>query len=347
MQPIYIGEKEHILIVAPHPDDECIGAGGIISVYPSQCDLLVLTDGRLGQGDVAPEEEKQIRKNEFLKEMQLVQIKNYQMLDIEDGTLMQHTDCLKEMDLKKYSKVFVTGMQDNHSDHTAAFISVINIIRSQQLLNTQVFVYEVHAALPNPTHMLDITDKMNDKLKLIRCHQSQLSQVAYDRLAEVNAEYRALQNRMQSRYIEVYSQVNVIDEKNPMQFELEAKLQKQIKFYQVLVKWMEARNRNNYVGDYLCSQGYKSVSIYGYAELGKLLYQELSKSKIKIVYIIDKKVARLTDGEDAIICKPQKNHPVVDAVIVTAIYYYEEIKEELEELGYQNIISLQDIISVL
>ena len=43
---INIDEKARILIVSPHPDDETIGCGGILAKYGSQCDVVVLTDGR-------------------------------------------------------------------------------------------------------------------------------------------------------------------------------------------------------------------------------------------------------------------------------------------------------------
>lgn len=41
-----ISEKDRILILAPHPDDECIGAGGILARYPDLCRVVVLTDDR-------------------------------------------------------------------------------------------------------------------------------------------------------------------------------------------------------------------------------------------------------------------------------------------------------------
>ena len=94
MQILTIKSNDRILIVAPHPDDECIGAGGILALYPQMCTVLVLTDGGQGQGDVPPEKERKIRKCEFYAEMRELGIKRYQMLDYEDGTLMRHTDCM-------------------------------------------------------------------------------------------------------------------------------------------------------------------------------------------------------------------------------------------------------------
>ncbi len=347
MRYMYIGEKENILIVAPHPDDECIGAGGIISCYASQCDVVVLTDGRIGQGDIEAGEIKKIRKNEFLQEMQLAKVKSYRMLDLEDGVLMQHTDCLLGMDLSSYTKIFVTGTHDDHPDHTAAFHAVMNCIKEQKLFDIEVFVYEVHTALQNPTHLLDITEKIGEKLQLIKCHGSQVSQMPYDRMARVTAEYRALQNRMPDRLIEVYQRVGIGDNDESTLFELEQKLQKQILFYQLFVKWFEKRNQKRYIKDFLLNRHYTEIAIYGYAECGRLLYQELNGSQIKVLYIMDKKDIKISEEEDIKIYVPQKNLEPVQAVIVTAIYYYEEIKKELEELDYKNVISLSDMITAL
>ena len=43
-----IKSKDRILVVAPHPDDESIGMGGVLALYKRQCDVLLLTDGRHG-----------------------------------------------------------------------------------------------------------------------------------------------------------------------------------------------------------------------------------------------------------------------------------------------------------
>ena len=91
MKALDIRDNDRILIIAPHPDDECIGPGGVLLQYAKQCEVIVLTDGRQGQGDTAPEKEKQIRKQEFLNGMKRLNIGCFRMLDIEDGTLLSHT----------------------------------------------------------------------------------------------------------------------------------------------------------------------------------------------------------------------------------------------------------------
>ena len=38
---------------------------------------------------------------------------------------------------------------------------------------------------------------------------------------------------------------------------------------------------------------------------------------------------------------------MVDAVVVTAVYYFEEIKNELMQLGFDNIISLRTLVEII
>ena len=269
MQVLSINNNDKILILAPHPDDECIGAGGILALFPELCNVIVLTDGRQGQGMISPEIEKEIRKKEFLNEMAAAGVHNYKMLDYEDGTLMQHTDCLIGEDMSVYTKIFVTGVNDRHADHTAACVSLLKALETQKLSEIEIYVYEVHVLLRDVTHMLDITRVIDKKIELIQFHKSQLEGLAYDCLAKSMSEYRAIQNST---------------------IELENKLQKSTLFYWVLTRWMDANLRGRRLADVLRSQNYHCIAIYGYAELGKLLHSELSKDGFKVSYILDKKV---------------------------------------------------------
>ena len=176
MQVLSVRENDKLLIIAPHPDDECIGPGGILALYPHLCKVIVLTDGRQGQGDAAPELEMKIRRQEFLNEMQKVGIRDYEMLDFEDGSLMQHTDCLENIDLTSYTKIFVTGIYDSHPDHTAACISLQRALKKQMITNVDIYLYEVHAPLREVTHMLDITKVIEKKNEF-----NQMSPVTIDK----------------------------------------------------------------------------------------------------------------------------------------------------------------------
>ncbi len=343
MQALTIRDNDRLLIVAPHPDDECIGPGGILALYPQLCKVVVLTDGRQGQGDTPPELEKQIRKREFISGMQEAGIRDYEMLDYEDGSLMQHTDCLANMNLSFFTKIFVTGIHDNHPDHTAACMSVQKALKKQEITDVEIYLYEVHTPLLEATHTLDITQVLEKKMNLIRHHQSQLTSLPYDKMAKSLAEYRALQNRADGCYFETYACMRPGDNLESGTVELEKKWQKSVLFYWILTKWMDWKIRGKCVADALLKQNFRQIAVYGYAELGQLLCRELADTKAEVSYVLDKRV-KDTGITGLSVYIPQNGLSHVDAVVVTAVYYFDEIKEELSQMGYRNIISFRTLL---
>lgn len=346
MDFLNINQNENILIVAPHPDDECIGPGGVLALYPKQCSIIVLTDGREGQGDILPNELKKIRRIEFEQEMKFVGIDKYKLLDYFDGTLLQHLDCLCCFDLSVYSKIFVTSDHDGHPDHTAAYFSVVQALEYQHLKNIEVYLYEVHNPLDECSHMIDITDVLKKKCKMIQFHRSQLSVLAYDRFAVCQAEYRALLNRMTGKYVEVYRKVEstILSKKvqTSKEYILENKLQKMTMLYRLFTKWLIINNRYNPILTYLNKRGIASIAVYGYAEAGEIICQQLEHTGVSILYVMDKKDKKVSGNIK--IYRPNKDLPKPNAVIITAVFYYEEIYKELFNFGFNNIISLKDII---
>ncbi len=343
MQVLTIKDNDRLLIIAPHPDDECIGPGGVLALYPYLCKVIVLTDGRQGQGEVAPELEKEIRKQEFAREMREAGVSDYEMLDYEDGSLMQHTDCLENVDLSFFTKIFVTGIHDNHPDHTAACVSVRQALKKQAITDVEIYLYEVHEPLQEVTHMLDITKVMGKKRNLIRCHQSQLTSLSYDDMAESLASYRALQNRRSGCYFETYAYMNPVDELDHRTVELEKKLQKSVLFYWVFTRWMDLKIRGYGIADILNRLKINTVAVYGYAELGQLLCRELAGTSVHVSYLLDKRV-KDTGIKNLPVYTPQSGLPQMDAVIVTAVYYFDEIEKELSQMGYQNMISFRTLL---
>ena len=49
-------EDDRIAVVAPHPDDECIGVSAALIFAPKQTDIIVMTDGSHGNPEVEPAE---------------------------------------------------------------------------------------------------------------------------------------------------------------------------------------------------------------------------------------------------------------------------------------------------
>ena len=205
-EKLEIAPEERLLIVAPHPDDEALGAGGLLALYGEQCDVLVLTDGAKGHKGVPEDIEKDVRARQFLAEMELVKPRRHIMLGLPDAALWDHKTCLNDFDMSGYTKVFAAEC-DAHPDHAAACAFVVERLWGMARRGEKVpelYLYEVHKPLGNVSHALDITDVMERKRAFIRCHEDQLPQYCYEQIAADLNSLRASQQNKPGRFFEAY-----------------------------------------------------------------------------------------------------------------------------------------------
>ncbi len=113
-----------------------------------------------------------------------------------------------------------------------------------------------------------------------------------------------------------------------------------------LSKWMNAKIAGADIEKYLIKEGYTNVAIYGMSNLGQALINDLENSSISIKYGIDKDVEVYWDVFPIISPDQIEKYDFsgVDAVIVTAISFFEEIKVQLSKKLDCPIISLEDIV---
>lgn len=112
--------------------------------------------------------------------------------------------------------------------------------------------------------------------------------------------------------------------------------------YQMLEKWMRIKQKGKKINSYFEMYGYKKIAVYGVGDVGKLLISELKNTGIEVEYGIDKNLAG--NNSDITIISPEDSLPQVDAVVVTAIAYFDDINNMLENKVKCPIISLEDII---
>lgn len=346
MLSLEINSSDHILIVAPHPDDECIGTGGLIYLYADKCDIWVMTDGRHGKevtSEITDFELSNIRKKEFIDEMKKLNIKDYRLFGIEDGKLMDNLDILNSEDLSKYTKIFVTNENDLHDDHRAAFKIVMNALIVQECQNIEIYQYEVTNPLSNTSHFLDISDAIQNKLNLINFHKSQLKGLNYCGLASSINMYRAMQAAKKQGYFESYLKIDISS--NNEQTLIESRLYKNIQINKIYDLWLQRILENKNIAEYLKIKGYKNIAIYGFGNLGKRLYDNILNTKkgINISCVIDR---ALSGTENKInIVDINDNIPDVDIAIVTCVNDFEKIKAALNNKDIDNVTSLYDILN--
>ena len=91
----------------------------------------------------------------------------------------------------------------------------------------------------------------------------------------------------------------------------------------------------NYIGD-------KKIAIYGMNYVGNTLLNEFQKSDIQVAYGIDKNANNIFSNIDIISADDSLKD--VDLIVVTAITFYDEIKEELCKKIDCPIVCLEDIL---
>ena len=107
-------------------------------------------------------------------------------------------------------------------------------------------------------------------------------------------------------------------------------------------QWIYIYQSGNKIEEILKTKKINSIAIYGMGDIGILLYEELKDSSISIEYMIDRNT--LGRGYDIKIVTPTSKMKKVDAIIVTPIFEFDEIRSMLEELVPYDIYALDDLI---
>lgn len=119
-------------------------------------------------------------------------------------------------------------------------------------------------------------------------------------------------------------------------------------YYQLTSKWLEESFRGHRIADVLIKMGYRNIAVYGKGSLGRLLSEGIRGSDVKITCWIEKDTEEQyedADGIKVISIHDIKECQSADAVIVTPVFDYAEIKDELEQNDCDaEILSLEDII---
>ena len=202
-----INEKARILIVAPHPDDESIGCGGLMLKYGAQCEILLLTDGRKGYDSSVPTGEEQLvqrRAEEVRRAAAIAGIERIHMLGIPDNTLKQNEYMVSTFDITPYDYIFVPNHLERHKDHAPVLKMIQKMCRKQHAA-ARIYEYEVWSPIPGPTDMLNLNDLMERKLEMVRQYQSQIRFLDYEAMTEALNRYRGAGQK--TSYAEVYAYV--------------------------------------------------------------------------------------------------------------------------------------------
>lgn len=329
--PIEINENSRILIIAPHPDDESIGVGGLINSYPDKCQVMVMTDGRYGDNSVSPMELAAIREKEFINAMKVAGVSSYHMFNVEDGSLINNENVFDSIDYGLYTHIFLPYPYDNHSDHLACYEYAVKRV---DISKAQIYQYEVHIPMPGISHHMDITGLIEKKCEMIDCHSSQMKIHLYSNQVKSLAQYRGFQNDENGKYLEVYNRVEDVSIDDSYD-KTSVELSKYKIFTRYLTRWMDKNKNGEGIGRWLAEKGYGVVAIYGYGVLGRVLVSELENTNCEVSCIIDRN--KKIYSEQIKVYHDIADISGVEAVVVTVLDEGREIADSLIQKGIKSI----------
>lgn len=124
--------------------------------------------------------------------------------------------------------------------------------------------------------------------------------------------------------------------------EKKEKVDKFKNYYNMLNHWLALKQEGKSLETYFVENNIKTLAIYGVGEMGNRIYDELKDSEIVVKYGIDKSGGGTF--ADLEIFTLEEDLEEVDAIIVTAVFAFDEIEELVSKKVTCPIISLEDIV---
>ena len=234
-----------VLCVAPHPDDEVLGCGGLLALLQAQhaqVQVLVLTKGELGQAHLQQDKQEQdkqadqsqalahVRVQESQAAAQVLGLPAPQFLNFNDRHL-SFTDAVtqaiaSQIKAQPIDLLLLPSLSDPHPDHQATALAglaaVQNALKLAQASGQtehsktkeaqdrplQILFYEVGAPLHANT-FVDFTSVAAKKWAAVQSFKSQLSEEKYESLSRSMAAMRAFGLQPECTAAEAYFKVDM------------------------------------------------------------------------------------------------------------------------------------------
>lgn len=205
---------ERLLVLAPHPDDEVIGCGGLVAQHIAQqraVRVVVTTDGAEAEPSAADRDAYRAqRESESRRALAMLGDADIHFLRFADRAL----DDAVSVPLREHLLAFkpdlicVPSPVEVHPDHLALSRAFCDLVQRDaslfaDLAIARVAFYEVSQPL-RPNTLVDITDVAERKYQAISAHSSQMAIRDYAAYARGLNAYRALTLPPQAKFAEAY-----------------------------------------------------------------------------------------------------------------------------------------------
>lgn len=189
----------HVLVVAPHPDDDVLACGGLLAQMVDKDNVTVcfVTNGERGLSGFETNLAKETREGEAKTALKSLGITSTAFFRLKDGSVSLDADQLARSIrtlIVQADHILLPALEDMSSDHYHTTITVLKVLKAMKTKDfaaKTLWFYEVWS--PNVANVLiDISSVVDQKLAAIRCHKSQLEAIDYDaKLIGLNA-YRSI-----------------------------------------------------------------------------------------------------------------------------------------------------------
>lgn len=117
---------------------------------------------------------------------------------------------------------------------------------------------------------------------------------------------------------------------------------KHFSMFLLMNKWVQNKSENKDISSYFINKKINTIAIYGMNYIGNTLYVDLKNTPIKVEYAIDSNAECMY--AECELYTLQDSLRKVDAVIVTPLIGFDEIKEQIAKKMDCKIISIEEII---
>ena len=173
-----------VLCIAPHPDDETLGVGGLLAKYPAQCDVLcVCSSGYKRPSDTKScEEIADERIAEFHAALDVLGIKNRWIVRI-FGDIPHISNMEEKMDTyrklvhwNEYDLILLPDSFDGHREHQYVTCSLIpRLLRAEGVKETCLIgYYPIWGTVTCPNYFERTSRTHQQKLAAIACYHSRM-----------------------------------------------------------------------------------------------------------------------------------------------------------------------------
>lgn len=171
-----------VVVLAPHPDDEIIGAGGVLALHCRRGDQVVVvhvTDGGGASTGAARDDVRRQRSDEARAAAAVLGVTDIRALDFPDGALRPsgafQSGLFGLLQTLRPDVLYIPSPFEHHPDHRATFLLAANALNDGSL-DPWCILYEVNEPQA-ATYLVDITAELPVKERALRCFTSQIAAI--------------------------------------------------------------------------------------------------------------------------------------------------------------------------